>query len=308
MKNRNIVKILGIVGGLLIIGGMFLPYVKVKGFSISLWGNYLENKQLYLAIIIIVFGALPIFFNSMNKKIEFSYMSVGALMFFIINQIIGTISDNSFSSLSFGFYMIILGTILVAITTFISVKKENEYDNSNKIETVPGVDSVPLDNKKSEVTGEIPITNNLDTDIQLNKTPDYNLGNISTESVDQNNSLDDKKIDEIPDYSVENNPAISEFADVVSLQANSLNEENNANTNNEIGQSVPDSSYNTELQQTPVSETDLQQVKPNISSLNPEAKPEIDFELNSQENISTSDSQQLDATNDQGLDVFGQPK
>ena len=132
MKKKNIIKILGILSGLLIVLGVFFPFIKTGEISTSLWNIFLNNKQIYLSIIIIVFGLIPIVLYFIDKNIEYSYASSGSLLFFIAVEIYGTVSKLGFQTLNLGFYLILFGVLLNIIVTTISVKKEKLEDHSNK--------------------------------------------------------------------------------------------------------------------------------------------------------------------------------
>ena len=130
---KNFLKILGILSGLFIILGVFLPFIKSGKNYMSLWNIFLNNKQIYLSIIIIAFGLIPIILYFINKNIEYSYSSDGALLFFIIVEIYGTVSKLGFGALNSGFYLLLFGVILNIIVTTISIKKEKLKSYSNKI-------------------------------------------------------------------------------------------------------------------------------------------------------------------------------
>ena len=124
MKNKNSLRFLGVLGSLLIIIGVFLPFIKTTEFSISLWKTFIENKQIYLPIIIIIFGLIPMILYFMNKNMEYSYVSVGTLLFFMIVEILGTVFKLGFGAFTLGFYSILVGIILIFVTTTFLTKKE----------------------------------------------------------------------------------------------------------------------------------------------------------------------------------------
>jgi len=132
MKEKKSLKIFGILGGLLIILGVFVPFIKTEEISISLWNIFLTNKQIYFSIIIVIFGLIPTILYFMDKNIEYSYVSSGSLLFFIVVEIYGTITKLGFHALSIGFYLILLGVIINTIVTTISIKKEKVKTSSDK--------------------------------------------------------------------------------------------------------------------------------------------------------------------------------
>ena len=119
MKNRIIFRILGALSASLIIAAVFVPFISVNGYSQSIWQSYSITKTLYLPIMIIVFGSIAVLVFSINKKIEFSYSSCGALLFFLVTQSITAINSNTFSSYSVGYYFLVIGTVLTALMAFL---------------------------------------------------------------------------------------------------------------------------------------------------------------------------------------------
>ena len=120
MNNKLIFRILGALASALMIIAVFVPFVKVTGYSTSLWESYESINSLYLPIMIIVFGAIGVIFFSLNIKTEFAYMSVGAILFFIVIQTIDIINQNTFNTLSVGYYFLVIGTILAGVMAFLT--------------------------------------------------------------------------------------------------------------------------------------------------------------------------------------------
>lgn len=117
MKNKLIFRILGALSSALIIVSVFVPFVKVTGYSQSLWQTNINT--LYLPIIIIVFGAIGVLLFATNLKTELAYSTAGALLFFLITQSIPIINQGTFSTLNIGYYFLVAGTLLTGIMTFL---------------------------------------------------------------------------------------------------------------------------------------------------------------------------------------------
>lgn len=299
MNKNMIFKILGIVGGLLIVISLFLPYVSVTGFSQSLWKTYMENKQIYLAIIIMVFGVLPIVLYLINRKIEFSFMSVGAIGFFVIIQLIDALSGEAFDSLSFGFYSLLIGTILIAVSTFVLDRNSKINVLSEQINLASNDISNPLERSGMDAIINEPVSSQEMKDEVL---PENIQNIVSTED----NQLVESLGEEIPDYQQENgvNPVISEFmpSNDINKQDLSINNGNNQISENvsSIPESVETNNTNTENIQT----SNLNDIT--VSTF--DSQPEVIQQQSSIESIQADTPQQVEITNEAQTDIFGQPK
>jgi len=137
MNKKIIFRILGALSSALIIVGVFVPFVSASGHSQTLWDTYNSVGTLYLPIMIIVFGVIGVLFFSLNIKTEFAYMSTGAITFFIIMQTLDFVEQKMFSSLSMGYYFLAIGAILTGIMAFLCnlrVKKKAVVE-TNQIST-----------------------------------------------------------------------------------------------------------------------------------------------------------------------------
>lgn len=133
MKNKLIFRILGALSSALIIVSVFVPFVKVTGFSQSLWQTNINT--LYLPIIIIVFGAIGVLLFAINLKTELAYSTTGALLFFLISQTIPIINQGTFSTLNVGYYFLVVGTLLTGIMTFLcGIKTKQKPVEEVKVE------------------------------------------------------------------------------------------------------------------------------------------------------------------------------
>ena len=124
MKNKLIFRILGALSSALIIVSVFVPFVKVTGYSQSLWQTNVNT--LYLPIIIIVFGAIGVLLFATNLKTELAYSTTGALLFFLITQSIPIINQGTFSTLNVGYYFLVAGTLLTGVMTFLNGLKPKQ--------------------------------------------------------------------------------------------------------------------------------------------------------------------------------------
>lgn len=124
MNKKLIFRILGALFSALIIVSVFVPFVSVTGFSQSLWQTYKYIDALYLPIMIIIFGAIGVVFFSLNIKTEFAYMSTGAIMFFAIMQTVDVVNQGVFSTLSIGYYFLVIGALLTGLMAFLCNLKD----------------------------------------------------------------------------------------------------------------------------------------------------------------------------------------
>ena len=135
MKNKLIFRILGALSSSLIIVAIFIPFISASGYSQSIWEAYEISSALYLPIMIIVFGAIGVLTFSLNIKTEFAYSTSGAILFYLISETISFVKQDMFSSLSVGYYCLVIGTLGTAIMAFISnlkSKKIKELSTSNQ--------------------------------------------------------------------------------------------------------------------------------------------------------------------------------
>lgn len=124
MKNKLIFRILGALSSALIIVSVFVPFVKVTGYSQSLWQTNVNT--IYLPIIIIAFGAIGVLLFATNLKTELAYSTTGALLFFLITQSIPIINQGTFSTLNVGYYFLVVGTLLTGVMTFLNGLKSKQ--------------------------------------------------------------------------------------------------------------------------------------------------------------------------------------
>ena len=240
--NKNLfLKILGIISGLLVISGLFLPYTKQ-----SLWAIDISNNQIYLSIVIIVFALLPIIFYTINKKIEFVYTSVGALGFFITVQLVDAITKGTFSAFGLGFYFILVGIVLMGIVTIILGKKSKVNVLNEQIAPISNNIADPIERK------------NMDPEYSQSLDNVLPLENENTENVVEDANSNEEEIEalgeEIPEYQPENgiNPVVSEFTDDTNMpqEATDTSVESSQDVSN-VDNTSPESSP---VDQAPVAE------------------------------------------------------
>lgn len=292
MNKKMIFKILGIVGGVFVVLSLFLPYVKSGSFSQSLWQIYLDNKQIYLAIVIIIFGLLPVVLYAIDKKKEYSYMSVGALLFFVSSQLVNAISSGTFKTLSLGFYFMLVGTILITVITFISEKSSKVKKLEEQIAPISNNISNPLERNGLEISTND--NNNLSPVVE----PLQNTELQDQPAIDDSMALGE----EIPEYQPEDgiNPVLAEFSTEPTSQetvpttsdVTSVPQDTTPVVQPEVVPATPDVAPVTEVQSQSVPDV---QTSPSIMP-----QPDISFDEPKQNEIPESPEPQFD--------IFGQPK
>lgn len=172
MNKKFMYRILGALSSALIIVSVFVPFVKVTGFSQSLWQEF-SDGSIYLPILIILFGLIGVIFFALNFKTEFAYATTGGIIFYVIMRTIDVINQNVFNTLSVGYYFMLIGAILTAIITFLSNKEsKGNIDNLEMAEA-----KVPVDNLFQP---QMPINNG----VINNPIPDMNQQNVQNMSFD----------------------------------------------------------------------------------------------------------------------------
>jgi len=236
MKNKLVFRIFGALASALIIVSVFIPFIKVTGYSPSLWQSHSLAGTLYLPIMIIVFGAIGVLFFSINIKTELAYATSGALTFFLVMQTIPVIDQGTFKALGVGYYCLAIGTILTGIMAFIcnfrTKQKEiknvtdvpntismidqidklyNDQNNSNNnIENV--IQPIPLD--ANIINNSIPVENNFSNEVEMNSdnqviNPIQNLEQpvVNIQSQATTEIVSEQQISE----PVQVNPVVTEF-------------------------------------------------------------------------------------------------
>ena len=306
MNKKLVPRIIGMVGGLIIAFSLFIPFVKDAG---SLWNIFMNNGQMYLVFVIMIFGLLPTLLYGINKKTEYSYMSVGALLFFELLQLANTVSSNSIKSLDIGFYVMFVGILMVAIATFILNKDLKVKVLDEQIAPISNNISDPLER------------NGLEIPIDETNTVNENEGNKILQDVDSNDEIE-MLGEEIPDYEPENgvNPVLAEFATEENLQPSTENVEVPSDTQTDVKQNETEVAAANEPKEVPVTQPEVVSTTPEVVSTAPEIVPTTPEETpkiipaspdtTSQPEIAFDESGSAEIPDEQEpqFDIFGQPK
>ena len=128
---KNILRVLGVLFSAVIIGGIFLPYIKDP--SSSLFELYKSNNQIVLPIVLIVFAVVSILLYILGKRVEFALSTGGAVLFYMITEIVSLLKEDALNQISIGFILIGVGAILLIINTIITIIVSKK--SSSAIET-----------------------------------------------------------------------------------------------------------------------------------------------------------------------------
>ena len=193
MKKSMIFRILGIVGGVLLIVGIFLPYINYYGISESLFDSANEN---YVPYVLLFFSCLSIVVFALNKKVELAYMSVGASLTVATMYTISAIE--TFEFLSIGYYLIVVAPILMLVSLLL----------------------LDMSNKKKEKH-----VNTKDDESEVKKSDDINTQSIASQSVLQPNDFAQSIMDQPVMKSANNNDNNqNDFTNVQAMPLNNLSD------------------------------------------------------------------------------------
>lgn len=113
MSRQQKIKIAGLIGGLLVILGVFCPFRSILGYKESLWGA--ESPFRFL-LLIAAAGTIVVYW--LETKFEFAYAAAGAVLMVAISTVIG---NEGFDYLSIGYWFLLLGGVVTAVVTFIQI-------------------------------------------------------------------------------------------------------------------------------------------------------------------------------------------
>lgn len=243
MNKKLIYRMLGAIGAALIIVGVFVPFVNINGFTTSLWDTY-KADSIYLPITLIVFGAMGVIFFSLNLKTEFAYMSSGAVAFFIVMQTIEMSNQGFFSSLSIGYYCLIVGAVLVAFIAFLNNLKPrvkattSSSDISNQPNVLNKIDMLynpqPVNNTNVPIQEVQKTVQPLEQSVQQNNLvqpipvqdlkPNSESANLSVQIQEP---VQPVGLEPIPDMAKQEQPIVSNANPVIQEFSNNVNTETN---------------------------------------------------------------------------------
>ena len=175
---------------LLTVAGLFLPFADYGYYKVTLFD--MSEALFYVPYVIMGLSLITLILLLINKKVEICFLTVGAIMSFVYLYTM-TYKD-SFSYLSFGYYLFAVSSVLTLIVLFILVMKNKTNSNLNVIENVAKVEDVQsaiqqeiVNTQPSELAQSImdkPVMNELNnnlSDNNLNMNDVGNQGNINSD-------------------------------------------------------------------------------------------------------------------------------
>ena len=118
MKKNTLYRYIAMGSGLLLIIGVFLPYVSLYGISTNMW----ETKS-FIRILSILLGLATILLYAMNYKTELTYMVSGFFFFSAINSIV---NNDGFKGFSIGFYAMFIASIAIGVAAYLYKEEEGK--------------------------------------------------------------------------------------------------------------------------------------------------------------------------------------
>lgn len=150
MKKNLSLRIICIGLLILIVAGLFLPFVNYDYTSSSLFD--MSELLFYVPYIIIGLVVLSILVLLLNKKVEFSLLFLGFILAFVYLYTM-TYKD-FFEYLSYGYYFFSIGSLVSFIVLFILVVKNSSNTSLTVVQEVAKVENVQ--EKQEEVINSEP--------------------------------------------------------------------------------------------------------------------------------------------------------
>ena len=212
--------ILGIVGAILMAFGVFLPLYSINVLGLSVTVNYISNGGRIADGIFIIIFAVAVLLTYFINKPKFAILPAGISIYMLVNLFIkmdgtGTELGIRVGSFQIGYYLMIIGTVMVvagAILDIVPLKKKTSSNDVNNNNTVngnnynyatnnPNINAQPVFNNNfmnnSYPSGNnqmISNNNNLTNSTDMNNQ--YTLNNNFTGNINQdvNNSVNNNDI------------------------------------------------------------------------------------------------------------------
>lgn len=114
---------LGLIGVAITLISMFLPCSEMGAFGFSKSASYIQGGNGKIVFILLIIAAIAYFMNKNGIG-----CSVSAIILFILIadllEISGFVSESyGLASVTFGFYLMIIGAVIMTASTFINAKK-----------------------------------------------------------------------------------------------------------------------------------------------------------------------------------------
>lgn len=296
---KTIFRIIGALASALIITSVFVPFISVWGYSYSLWQTYSTSNELYLPIMIMVFGAIAIIFFALNKKTEFAYMTSGAIIFFVVMITVESIMDERFDYLSLGYYFLLAGSFLTGLMAFLTNLKSNVKKDSKVVEDhqeIPVLDKMDT-LYSNQVNETIPIIQPIQPQVPVMEEKNINEVNPVIEPIPNITPVQDANYNNVAPV----------MPNIIEPATQSIVKEDSVKpiANEDLFASMPSSNLNNQFSMPKMDEflnfdmsNKLEQQPSNLESSN--SNPAVQGFVNNSQTSATQ-SNGMD-----GLDIFGQ--
>lgn len=168
MDKKQILKFCIIGGSIVSIISLFLPFISAFGVSQSLWKATSSSGEAY---VLILFAIIAIVLPLINKKVELTYLSSGAVLTIALTYTISSIKSDVFNYLGIAYYLLFLSGLVIGISTYLYLNFESISKFSNKKINNYGQNTVnqSLNNSYAQTTvNQMPQMNNNFVQSQLN--------------------------------------------------------------------------------------------------------------------------------------------
>lgn len=245
--NKIGLKIIALGCILLMISGLFLPFVSVSGYTTTLFG---VNKELnYIPYILIGFGLISIIVILLNKKIEFAYLLIGSSLTFLITTTIDSIED--FKYFSIGYYLILISTILLFLMLILlNTKSEDEIIKKEEpvLDVKENIDFENIEpNELAKSIMDQPVMNN---ELNSNVPIEPNFNEINSEEV---TLAPQNPLNSFLPSDFDPSKIVKEEKQVIQNEEKSVKEDTNQSIMSVMSQPMVNSNLNT----TPIIEPDI---------------------------------------------------
>ena len=245
--NKIGLKIIALGCILLMISGLFLPFVSVSGYTTTLFG---VNKELnYIPYILIGFSLISIIVILLNKKIEFAYLLIGSSLTFLITTTIDSIED--FKYFSIGYYLILISTILLFLMLILlNTKSEDEIIKKEEpvLDVKENIDFENIEpNELAKSIMDQPVMNN---ELNSNVPIEPNFNEINSEEV---TLAPQNPLNSFLPSDFDPSKIVKEEKQVIQNEEKSVKEDTNQSIMSVMSQPMVNSNLNT----TPIIEPDI---------------------------------------------------
>ena len=121
-KDKNsILSYVAMGAALVLIIGMFLPFIKISGWGVSTSSSYWKNFDGFQRILVLILSLAVIAAFAFNKKTKLCYLAEGYLFFHLF---VVLFQESAMDYLSIGFWLMILSSAAMVVATMMYKEEE----------------------------------------------------------------------------------------------------------------------------------------------------------------------------------------